>query len=211
VVAVQWRGRATTRVVGVGLMSVVALGALGACSGRPGAAAVVDGRTISVSDLHTVMTELGPYFQDSSTSGVLEAIVQERPMIDVAAEKGVGASDEDAQKLLDQIAQQAGAATTPTFSPASVEVARASVSLSNLQGLSDSDEALAELSKRIGALDVTVNPRFGSVGDANAVEAATPRPWLVSSSAGSAGSPSTESPTPGATEPAATPSPTSTP
>lgn len=205
--AVQWRGRSTTRVVGAGLVGVLALGALGACSGRPGAAAVVDGRTISTSELHTVITELGPYFQDSSTNGVLEAMVEERPMIDLAAEKGVGASDEDAQKLLDQVAKQAGTAGTPTFSPASVEVARASASLSNLQNLSDADAAMAELTKRIAAQDVTVNPRFGSLGKGNAIEPALARPWLVSSRPAGA----TPAPSPVPTDDSVTPAPTSTP
>lgn len=205
--AVQWRGRSTTRVVGAGLVGVLALGALGACSGRPGAAAVVDGRTISTSELHTVLTELGPYFQDRSTNGVLQAMVQERPMIDLAAEKGVGASDEDAQKLLDQVAQQAGTPGTPTFSPASVEVARASASLSNLQSLSDADAALAELTQRIAAQHVTVNPRFGSLGKGNAVEPALARPWFVSSRPAD----STPAPSPAPTDDSVTPAPTSTP
>ncbi|HWJ85664.1 MAG TPA: hypothetical protein VNR62_09550 [Cellulomonas sp.] len=166
------------RRIGALLLALGVGATLAGCSGQPGAAAVVDGRAIPASDVREVMTELGAYFQGATTPNVITVLAQEPTVVDVAAEHGVGVSEQDAAKLLDQAVAASGSKETPTFSDASMAVARYSVAYTNITGLAD-DAVTSELADRLAKLDVTVNPRFGSNGEGSAVADPKPFPWLV--------------------------------
>jgi len=185
------------------LVAVGGLAALAGCSGQqPGAAAIVDGRTISSSEVRDVLTELTPYFQGATTPNVLSVLIQEPVVVQVAADEGVGVSDEDAQALLDQSVEASGGKAGQHFSDASLDVARYSVAYQNLQ--TKGDAALAEVQKRLEAQKVTVNPRFGHLDESDVqVSDPVPWPWLHTGS-----SDATAAPTP---EPTPSPTPTQTP
>jgi hypothetical protein len=206
-VAVQWRAGTTgrrPRVVGV-LVGVAAVAVLAGCSGgEPGAAAVVDGTAIPTADVRTAKDELGPYLQAVTSLNVLNVLVQAPTVVALADKEGVGVSDQDAQALLASIATQNGAKGTPTFSEPSLTVAKYSIAYNNLQGLPNAKDVASKLSEEIAALDVTVNPRFGDVGDDNAIAAPTTQPWIVTPKA-AGGSDDGSLP-----EPTSTPTPTPT-
>lgn|GEM_PF-379192 len=203
--AVQWRAGTTgrrPRVVGV-LAGVAAVAVLAGCSdGEPGAAAVVDGTAISTADVRTAKDELGPYLQAVTSLNVLNVLVQEPTVVGLADEEGVGVSDQDAQALLASIATQNGATSVPTFSEPSLTVAKYSIAFNNLQGLTNAKDVASTLDERLSALDVTVNPRFGDLGDGNQIVAPTARPWVVVPKTGGSDDGST------VPQPDATPTPT---
>jgi hypothetical protein len=188
-VTVQWR--AGVRAAGV-LVALTTTAGLAGCAGQPGAAAVVDGTAIPTSDVSAALDELEPWFQGVTTTNVLAVLVQEPTIVELAAEKGVGVSDEDAEALLDQVVQQKVQGATATFTDPSLAVARYSIAYTNLQGLPESDGIGEEIDARLRALDVEVNPRFGSLEDGNQVAAPVAAPWLVASQGSTADGPTPE-------------------
>ncbi len=190
--AVQWR--AGVRAAGA-LAALVATAGLAGCTGEPGAAAVVDGHAIPTADVRAALDELEPWFQGVTTTNVLAVLVQEPTVVDLAEEKGVGVSDEDAQALLDRVVQQKVQGASATFTEPSLAVARYSIAYTNLQGLPDAQEVGTEIETRLNDLDVTLNPRFASLGEGNQVAEPTPVPWLVTPGPAAAGDGSTQ-PTP---------------
>jgi hypothetical protein len=176
-VAVQWRAGVRTAGVLVALTTV----GLAGCAGQPGAAAVVDGQAIPTADVQAALDELEPYFQGVTTTNVLAVLVQEPTVVELAEEKGVGVSDEQAQELLDQVVQQKVAGATATFTEPSLAVARYSIAFTNLQDLPDAEAVGEQIDQRLRDLDVEVNPRFGSLADGNQIAAPTTPAWLVAS------------------------------
>lgn len=168
--------RRTVSVVGV----LAVAGVLAACGGgRPGAAAVVDGRSIPTSEVETATLELGPVLQGVSASAILGVLIQEPTVAAAASDAGVAVSDEQAADALDQQVAAAGGEAGQEFSPASVAVMRYLLEIQGLQGADDADTRLAALQEDLGALDLTVNPRFGTADDLGTV-GTTAYPWIVS-------------------------------
>ena len=198
--AVQWR--ASVRAAGV-LVALATTAGLAGCAGQPGAAAVVDGTVITASDVQAALTELSPYYQGATTTNLLAVLVQEPTVVELAEEKGVGVSDEDAQALLDQVVQQKVEGGTATFTEPSLAVARYSIAYSNLEGLPDAAAMGDEIDSRLRDLDIEVNPRFASLEDGFQVAEPAPFPWIVAPPEGSTADD-------GSTEPAPTPAPTPT-
>lgn len=190
--AVQWR--AGVRAAGV-LVALATTAGLAGCAGQPGAAAVVDGTAIPTADVSAALEELAPWFQGVTTTNVLAVLVQEPTVVELAAEKGVGVSDEDAEALLAQVVQQKVQGATATFTDPSLAVARYSIAYTNLQGLPEDEGIGDEIDARLRELDVEVNPRFASLADGNQVAEPVPAPWLVTSAAPAPDDESTE-PTP---------------
>lgn len=167
-------------VVGAGVLAVAAL--LGACSGQPGAAAVVDGTAISTDEVQTASTELGPYFDGATPTNVLAVLLQ-APVVDrLAADNGVGVSDEQAQAALDTQAQAIGR-DTETFSDAALSVVRYSLAVTALQALPDAADIVTELTEQVAAQDIQVSPRYGDIGADNMLVAPS-FPWIVTTQAG---------------------------
>jgi hypothetical protein len=148
-----------------GAAALVAL-AVSGCSGESGAAAVVDGTVIPISDVHTATEELRPYLQDPTPTGILEVLVIEPTVARVAAEHGVVVSPQQVEERLAAVADPSGGedpnASTPEFSAPSLAVARLVVLQEGLQALPDVRAAQEEIGTAIGDLDVDVNPRYGS-------------------------------------------------
>ena len=194
--AVQWRG--SVRAAGV-LVALATTVALAGCAGEPGAAAVVDGTAIPTSDVQAALVELAPYFQGVTTTNVLAVLVQEPTVVALADEKGVGVSDEDAQQLLDSVVRAEGEGRDRGLHGAVVGGGQVLHRLHQPAGPAGCHRVGEEIDTRLRALDVEVNPRFGSLTDDNQVADPTTAPWMVKATA--------PAPTDGATpEPTPTPS-----
>jgi hypothetical protein len=181
---VRWRGgrhgRARTLVV-VGVL--LAGGALSACSGQPGAAAVVDGTAISVADVQTATSELTPLYQGVTPTAVLQVLIDEKTVSAFASAQGVGVSPAQAADELAAIAAQASLTGKRTYSAGTLAVERYLLATKALQGLASSATVLPELQQEIAAEKVQVSTRFGVLGEGNTITEAT-HPWIVAQKAG---------------------------
>ena len=171
---------ARRRLAGVAALAAVAVGALAGCGAgdQAGAAAVVDGRRIPVTDLDSALRELGPYFTNVSATNLLAVLIQAPIVIDAAEKAGVAVSEEQARDLLDSTATAAGTDPVPEFGAASIEIAQFSLAQQALQQLPDAADISNEIGEQVVALDIEVSPRYGAVGDDNAI-VPVQRPWLA--------------------------------
>ncbi|GEL45818.1 hypothetical protein CHO01_09340 [Cellulomonas hominis] len=170
--------KSNRRVVAV-LGAVALAGSLAACSGgQPGAAAVVDGRVIRTTDVDRATRELSGVFPGLTSSAVVTVLLVE-PLISAhASDAGIGVSDEQAVEALQAQAEQQGVELAGDLSGASVSVARYALESSALQQSDQGADIQQAVSEDLAAADVTVNPRFGTVGEGN-VPGPTSYPWLV--------------------------------
>lgn len=184
-------GGAGRRSTGHGRLPRVALGAMGAvlvvaaltaCSGRPGAAAVVDGTRIPVSDVESATTELAPYFQGVTPAAVVSVLMLEPTVAAAAEENGVTVSDQQADDQLATLAQQNDPDASPTFSDSSRTIVRYTMEASALSQLTNASDVNADLQARVSALDIQLNPRYGTLGADNTI-GTTVHPWLVAPTA----------------------------
>lgn len=141
--------------------ALLAAGLLSGCVGQPGTAAIVDGERITVEQVDEAMA-LGPFFQDQLTpSNALATLIESRAAITVAAEHGVGVSQDEAAAFLDEIGAefiaQDGDYTDPVL-----DIVRMSV-ISQELGQAPNGQAIVE---EIGeymleTADIEFNPRYG--------------------------------------------------
>lgn len=172
------RTRGRVRVVAV----LVAGGVLAGCSGQPGAAAVVDGRTITTAELAMAYEQLSPLFNGAGPQDVLGVLITEPYATRLAADNGVGVNDEEALELLRSVAVQAlgeEEAADLEFGPGALAVGRYSLATSAMQDLPDAQEVVATYQERVLGADIEVNPRFGEFTDELAVTPPAPPSWVV--------------------------------
>lgn len=154
------RSRRAVRGAVVGLALVLALTG---CTRSGSVAAVVDGTSISVSDLQRAVTELGPVYQGATLSTLLRALILGPTFLDVAAKYGAGVSDTQAVDSLKQAYAAQTLAPPPSFGPGAITVARFLLAVDALTPLPKASEAIAEAEARAQKLHVDVNPRFGKL------------------------------------------------
>ena len=180
----RWHGgrrrRARALVTGSVLLGV---GLLSACTGQPGAAAVVDGTDLSVADVQTATAELAPLYQGVTARDVLQVLIHEPAVVAFAAEHSVGVSGAQAADALTGIAANVPEVGERTYSAPSLAVERYLLATKALQALPGSATILPELQQRLAAEKVAVSPRFGVLGDGNTITDAV-YPWLVAQKAG---------------------------
>ena len=163
--------------------AALALGAalvLAGCGGPAGAdrAAVVDGRVISETSLQTAMAEVNSMdpalLQAKLTpTGTLTALVQAPVVLKYL--DGLGVKVSDTVATLD--AQNRGVAEP---ADSTIEIIKLASAISAAQGdgkLTDADAA--ELTQQLQALDIDVNPRYGTFNPQTAsIELTTPG-WVT--------------------------------
>lgn len=152
---------------------VLALG-VSACSaaGDPTTAAVVDGRVVPESDVQAAVSELPlEITQDTRVDPVqiVSLLVAADVVEGVAREFSDGpasllATDDDAQAFLDSVDTEAGRGPQE-YSDATLQVIATNLMLSNLQQTDQAAPALAEGINGLQEADVTINPRYGTVGE----------------------------------------------
>ena len=141
-------------------------------------AAVVDGSVISETELQTTMREVNgmePALlqQGLTPAGTLTALIQAPSVLAVLAEKGVAVSDSVAR----QAAAQRGLADPSEGTLQIVRLATA-IGAAQEQGAVTEVEQQA-VNDRIAALDVEVNPRYGTY-DPNAAAVTLTQPaWIT--------------------------------
>lgn len=152
-----------SRLLGMAASLTAAGLALTACSGQPGAAAVVDGERISENEVAATVEVWQPLLQNPLTpAGMLAPMIQAPVLLDVAAEHGIAASAEEAEQYLDDLAEQGQLETPEEYPAGALEVARMQMVVEELNsGSVDPQQISADLTERIGALDVELSPRYG--------------------------------------------------
>ena len=181
------RGRAPRQ---VGAVALAAL-ALGGCSAESGDAAVVDGRAIPVSDVHTATAELRPYLDEPSPSSILAVLVAEPTVARIAGEHGVAVSQQQVRDLLARASEavaaqgEGGAEDAPADAPAaefsdpSLTVARFTLLQDGLRALPDAQQVQTQLFDELDALDVDVIRRFGDLDFSQGGITPVEHEWLV--------------------------------
>lgn len=172
-------GRRTARAMRAGTAAALAVLLIAGCTGRPNTAAVVDGRRISESELDRTVRELGPMLSTSAPRDVLVALVVGPTFAQVAADHGVGVSDDDARALLDTVAESSGVTAPASYGDGSLLVARYSQAVTNIQSLEDATDVLADANARVQGLDLDLNPRYGSLDLATGATSDADMPWIV--------------------------------
>jgi hypothetical protein len=163
--------------------AVLALGAALATTGcgatSADRAATVDGTVISESDLQTTMREVNAMepalVQNAlSPSSTLTALVQAPVVLDVLAGKGIAVSDSVARRT----ATERGLRDP---SEGTLQIVRLATAIGNAQqGGQITESDAATLQERLGALDVTVNPRYGAFDPQTASVQLTQPGWITS-------------------------------
>ncbi|MEO7069226.1 MAG: hypothetical protein ABI131_01895 [Nostocoides sp.] len=160
-----------------GTIAAVALGgvlALTGC-GTNDTAAVVDGNRISASDAATGAQQINKQFPPDVASGgsalttanAVGLLIYAPTIIAFAAETGHPQSSDAARSQLTAIQEP---------NPATIEMVQANNALRSLD-----QSNITEVLKRIRALKVSVNPRYGTFDAANAKLVAVPGPWISTS------------------------------
>ena len=166
------------RILGVVATVLALTGLLAGCSSRPGAAAIVDGRTIKTSDVVAVVDDLKPALGDVSATQVLNILIEEPMLVQLAADHGQGVSTADAKTTLNAFFTSAKLTPPTSYSPATLEVGLHQAANAKLAA-DTSDTTLAQdYTARLAKLSVTVNPRFGTWNQGQLGAAATPS-WVV--------------------------------
>ena len=153
---------------------------LSACAGRPGTAAVVEGTTISQSELETAQQEIVALIPGVSASAILGNLIGTPIFVQVAQDNGVGVSIDDAKALLAAKAAEVGLPTDHDYGTGAIDIARVSIAVDNLSQLADGEAILAEAQAAIGGQEITVNPRYGTFDPASAQLLTVSDPdWIV--------------------------------
>ena len=169
---------ARRRIVGAAAVTLTLAGLLAGCSSRPGAAAVVDGRTIRTSDVVSVVDDLKPALGDVSATQVLNILIEEPMLVQLAADHGQGVSDADARSTLDAFFTSAKLTPPARYSPATLEVGLHQAANAKLAADTTDATLAQDYTDRLGKLAVTVNPRFGTWDQGQLGAAAAPS-WVV--------------------------------
>lgn len=169
---------ARRRIVRAAAAGLALAGLLAGCASHPGAAAVVDGRQISASDVATALDELRPAAATLTPQLVLQTLIEEPTVVQLASDEGIGVSDDDAKATLDSYFQASDLEAPGDYSPATLVVGRREAAIAKLSAQQDVDRIGQEYLDRLGALHVSVNPRFGSF-DAGKVTDPIQPVWMV--------------------------------
>lgn len=161
---------------------VLALALLGGCAANPGAAAVIDGRTVTHGEVAQAVDDLGPILASATAANVTTLLILAPVALDAAEAGGFGVSDDDARTFVVMNGYAAEDAVAAYSDPAMV-VLRFAV----LQSVLATEEQFAIVNDAVaavGSADVRVNPRIGTWDPDALVVQALATPWIV----GSAGS-----------------------
>ena len=169
---------ARRRIVGAAAAALTLAGLLAGCSSQPGAAAIVDGRTIRSSDVGAVVDDLKPALGDVSATQVLNILIEEPLLVQLAADHGQGVSDADARSTLDAFFTSATLTPPASYSRATLLVGLHQAANAKLAADTADTTLSQDYQDRLAKLAVTVNPRFGTWNQGQLGAAAAPG-WVV--------------------------------
>ncbi|MBL8930001.1 MAG: hypothetical protein JNL54_07760 [Kineosporiaceae bacterium] len=168
--------RTTRRIALVATSLTLALTGAGCSSSTAGAAAVVDGRRISVAEVQQATTDIAAYTgQEVAPSQVLFFLIVGPQLVKAAAANGVGISDAEArQELTTKVAEPSDAA---------IAAIRANESLQQLNGLGEAQgkPAVDAIVAQLKQSDIEVSPRYGRFDTTTVSVVPVEQNWLVPS------------------------------
>lgn len=201
------RPRSLRRVLLSAAVTVTVAGLLTACGMHPGSAAVIEGRSVPTSEIVATLDELAPVSTTITAQTVIGAFITEPVLVKVAGDHGVSVTTDDATAMLDGLYTAKGLTAPSEYSDGAVQLARYALLADKLNSRDDLEVIAGEYGTAVQALDVAVNPRFGTF-DHGEVSAPTLPTWVVGSVVAQPSAEPTAEPT---AAPTAAPSPTSTP
>ncbi|MBD8062542.1 hypothetical protein [Oceanitalea stevensii] len=148
---------------GIAAATLLTALALGGCSAHPGAAAVVDGERITEAELARAVSDFAAVTgQQVDSVAMLGTLVVAPVLIEVGAEHGVGASEDEAVALLDQQAEVSGlTAPEDGYGSGVIDVARMTLVNQRLAAAPEGAAATQAITERISEAEVEVSPRYG--------------------------------------------------
>ena len=143
------------------------------CTAHPGAAAVVNGETITQGYLQDTVDDFAD-LGEVTPSQLLNVLVAMRAGEDVVEDRGIAVSGADALAMLED-----GGIDTNGFSPGGVEVARYIAIVTQTQTRADAEEISEEMDAARRAADIVINPRYGVLDtESGTIVDRTPA-WIV--------------------------------
>jgi len=173
---------ATTRPTHL-VRNAVALAAAGlvlaGCAAQPGAAATVNGTTISENDVDDATAEFVALTgQDTTPVVVLNTLVQAELLDPIATKAGYAVSDAQVQKFFLEQGALAGAEEPPNVdSPAFLDLGRFLMQYNEINSSQDAQKILTELGTALQDADVKVNPRYGQTNESGVI-VPTAKEWI---------------------------------
>ena len=157
------RAARSRRALRGGVVGLALVLALAGCTRSGTVAAVVDGTSISVSDVQRAVAELGPVYQGATLPILLKVLIVGPTFLDVASKYGAGVSETQAVDSLKQAYATQKLAAPQSFGPGAITVERFLLAVDALNALPKASEAIAEAEARAQKLHVDVSPRFGKL------------------------------------------------
>jgi len=190
----RWAGNTSTakgstvakpRLLGMAATVLAAGIALSGCAGKPGAAAIVDGQTISEQALAQSGRALQPFLQSQLTpSSMLSSMIQADVFLQVASEHGMGISAEEARDYLENIAEQAGIDAPESYPEGTLDVTRMLMATQKLSTSQECATIQQEVVHELSEMDVSISPRYGTwdpEGSSGSLVKEPSPDWLISS------------------------------
>ena len=159
-------------------VAAVALVATTGCSVHPGAAAVVDGRTITQEYTQDASEDLG---LDAGTT--LSLLIDAPYYVEMAENNGVGVSPDDVRTAVHDGLLGEGTDPNVQLGDGATEIVQLVLADKAVNALPDGARIRADTNARISGLDMDINPRYGERDPASSLIRLPPLPWIVPTNA----------------------------
>lgn len=159
-------------------VTAVLMVALMGCTNTQGAAALVNGQTISQRDIATVIGELGPILEHPDPSAVLGWLINAKAVAPIAVDAGLALSDDEVVAFLkthNLLPPDKAAA----LSAVSRDVVRGIMQRQHLSASPQAAKYLQELHAVLASNAIVVNPRYGMMNPQSGFIVPQTPPWLV--------------------------------
>ena len=155
-------------------VAAVALVATAGCSVHPGAAAVVDGRTITQEYTQNASDDLG-----LDAGRTLSLLIAAPYFIDAAEANGVPVSPEDARAAVQDMRSANGGDAQAPIRAGAIEIMRLVLASQALSVLADGAQIQSDTNAHVLGLKMDINPRYGEMDLSSGLIARPPLPWIV--------------------------------
>ena len=157
---------------------------LSACGAQPGAAAVIDDRTVSENYLADAVTDYRELLgQPIAPKDMLATLIIVPTLVETGADHGIGVSRSEASQLLEMQAEMSGQEIPAEgYSEGLIDIAQMQLVNSQISQSPQAGAILDDFWQTIENSDIEVNPRYGSFefDDVAGPQIAAPSlPWLT--------------------------------
>lgn len=156
--------------------AVLVAGLAAGCAQAPGAAATVNGSTISDTDVQEVVLDVRAYLESEiPPSQALVELIRAPELLEIAAGHGIAVSDSEVYDALALVGVTDAELSEPTLL-----VLRSSLVIQSANADPQGASIAEELGERMDSLDVRVSPRYGQWESPGHLAPVVPG-WLYSS------------------------------